>query len=300
LFRANVNTYTTNFLSPLSSAIDCNNYDLVKVLVLLGANVNFKTIKQASPLFRAIKKDRADIAQFLIENGADVNETTNNGWTPLKEACERRMNDLIQLLVEKNAGTTKPADPKIMYCDELQLHEIVLFDKEKEVKDFLANYSSQASSREEKLQRKNDKTLTTNINCRDDYGETPLHKAIDTLSLSMAQLLLDHGADINAQDNLGRTPLHKAYQYAQTNMGKLLISNGADKQITDTMGKTAHYYLTTCVKNFPNIPITAQIAAIVAPKKRVLVDEPTSSKKRPLCPTGCTDELEKKARTAHQ
>ena len=71
-----------------------------------------------------------------------------------------------------------------------------------------------------------------NPNARDNFGQTPLHLAIDseadrarqhyvesgesTLSAEMTELLLEHGADPNAATNDGSTPLKLAISSGHT------------------------------------------------------------------------------------
>ena len=45
---------------------------------------------------------------------------------------------------------------------------------------------------------------------RDNFGNTPLHVAVDRDQKDAAELLLINKADINARDKSGQTPLHVA------------------------------------------------------------------------------------------
>ena len=44
-------------------------------------------------------------------------------------------------------------------------------------------------------------------NTQDNYGNTPLHFAIENCHVNVVRVLLDHGADPTIRDNKGRTPL---------------------------------------------------------------------------------------------
>ena len=54
------------------------------------------------------------------------------------------------------------------------------------------------------------------VNKRDHYGNTPLHKAAYARSLTGAKALLQAGADTRARDEQGRTPLALALEQQQT------------------------------------------------------------------------------------
>ena len=44
-----------------------------------------------------------------------------------------------------------------------------------------------------------------NVNVKNNYGETPLHKVDNQ---KVAALLISHGANVNAKNNYGETPLN--------------------------------------------------------------------------------------------
>lgn len=44
---------------------------------------------------------------------------------------------------------------------------------------------------------------------KDEYGETPLHKAAWNNSCDVVKILIDNGVNVNATDNGKETPLHK-------------------------------------------------------------------------------------------
>ena len=48
------------------------------------------------------------------------------------------------------------------------------------------------------------------VNMKDDWGKTPLHKAAAYGGKEVTELLIDADADVNAKDDEGRTPLDLA------------------------------------------------------------------------------------------
>jgi ankyrin repeat protein len=68
----------------------------------------------------------------------------------------------------------------------------------------------------------------------------PIHSAVAARDLSIAQRLLDHGADVNAQQHGGYTALHSAGLHGDLAMAELLLSYGADRSLKSEEGKTAY------------------------------------------------------------
>ncbi len=74
-----------------------------------------------------------------------------------------------------------------------------------------------------------------NVNARDDYQFTPLHRAsgVPEQDLVLLQSLIDKGSDVNAQGYNGLTPLHWAAFKGGFRVAKLLLDHGADVNAHD-------------------------------------------------------------------
>ena len=76
------------------------------------------------------------------------------------------------------------------------------------------------------------------VHLKDAAGNTPLHQAAITGSVSISELLLSKGADINAINTQMNTPLHLAIQNGKDEVSKYLIEKGADLTIQNIVKKT--------------------------------------------------------------
>jgi uncharacterized protein len=66
----------------------------------------------------------------------------------------------------------------------------------------------------------------------------PLHSAVATKKVDIAEVLLKNGAKVNAKQDSGWTPLHEAALHGHSDMIKLLLRFGADKTIKKDDGDT--------------------------------------------------------------
>ncbi len=81
------------------------------------------------------------------------------------------------------------------------------------------------------------------INARDQYGNTPLHKAAGYGSPSVVTALLDSGADFNARDVYGYKPLHEAAQgNPNPAVTVALLDAGADVNAVSGDGDTPLHF----------------------------------------------------------
>jgi serine/threonine protein kinase len=77
------------------------------------------------------------------------------------------------------------------------------------------------------------------VNAKDEFGWTPLHKAAILGHIEVVKLLIKEGADVNAKNEFGWTPLHGAAESGHIEVVKLLLEHGADPNIKNNGGKTA-------------------------------------------------------------
>lgn len=77
--------------------------------------------------------------------------------------------------------------------------------------------------------------MRAKVNVKDKAynGISPLHAAVDTGNIEIAQYLLDHGAKTNMRDFLKRTPLMMMDEDATPEMFELLVRYGAKVNLTD-------------------------------------------------------------------
>jgi ankyrin repeat protein len=83
------------------------------------------------------------------------------------------------------------------------------------------------------------------LHYRSSVGETPFHYLVIENEVEKAAKLLDWGADINTQDNFGATPLSRAIMLGNLNLVKWLVQQGASLEPKDINGETALAYATS-------------------------------------------------------
>jgi ankyrin repeat protein len=79
------------------------------------------------------------------------------------------------------------------------------------------------------------------VKAKDEWGQTPLHRASIENHIETAKLLIEAGADVKAKDKWGATPLHWASVKNSIELAVLLIEKGADVGAKDNDGWTPLY-----------------------------------------------------------
>ncbi|KAK3186013.1 Ankyrin repeat and SOCS box protein 3 [Lecanicillium sp. MT-2017a] len=95
--------------TPLHEAVECNNFEVARLLVQHGADpvmADLVDITGTSPLEIALTKRYIDIATFLLENGADLSVLPGADTAyPIFVATQHRDVELVKLLLQYGAET---------------------------------------------------------------------------------------------------------------------------------------------------------------------------------------------------
>jgi ankyrin repeat protein len=100
---ANVNTASSQGITPLDEAAMRGQKDAIDLLVAKGADMNARDEKGDTALLWALMMGRNDAAVALVNAGADVTIGNGQGVTPLMAAKRHDNRKLEDLLVSKGA-----------------------------------------------------------------------------------------------------------------------------------------------------------------------------------------------------
>jgi ankyrin repeat protein len=199
----------TRNASMISASIR-GDWPQVRQLIEQGADPNALDRGGMTPLMHAILRSSGgddtarSTVKFLLDHGALANVSTGNGQTPLDMAV---MNASLTSLLLEHGARPNPTDELGM----TPLERVACVGN-----------SGQESASELIVHQ-------ANVNLADNGGDTPLHCAVSSGSISMVKLLLAHGAAVNVVDKLGETPLDKSIGHPD--VSALLKANGATGDI---------------------------------------------------------------------
>jgi len=98
--------YGEKELTPLTYAIEQDQFKIVKLLVKLGADVN-QLCDNKTPLIHTVEGNKLKIAQYLVKKGASVNDTTPTGNTALIYTSVQGSMEMAQFLVKNRININK-------------------------------------------------------------------------------------------------------------------------------------------------------------------------------------------------
>ena len=187
-------------------------------------------------------KNCAAFAKLLVDAGATVDYVDEFGWTPLRYMYYYGQEEGVQVLVGAGASLEnelrKDTWPDILLAaDSGDVAEIKRLVKG-------------AASRGEEL------------NKRDAFGQSALHKAALRGHVKACEYLLKKGAQVNCQDAFSWTPLMCAARRGMVEVVSVLLSAKADAAVLDVEGfnvvHTAAQYgraavLKVILKRFPQL-----------------------------------------------
>ncbi len=227
---ADIQAQTTYGITPLHSAAKEDQLEIVELLLAAGAEANAQDDHGKTPLHYATKWTPAtsQLVKILLEHGAKVTIEDNRGKTPLMTACYAHIShtdfikvdeaertrshvEIINLLLQYGAS----ADERSSKNGCSSLHELFSLGMS-------YYYGSDYDNADEDTKREYDE------------AEKNAHEEYNKRVLTVAQLLVDNGADVNALCKK-ITPLHLAYHKEHV---AFLLSQGAKVHATNKDGQT--------------------------------------------------------------
>jgi uncharacterized protein len=160
------------------------------------------------PLHIAAAKGSAEMVELLLAMGAAPDPKDKDGKTPLRYAVDAGIAPMAKALIGKNASLYAGDSGGVTPLDAMIAKELAgaILDR-------------------------------NSVSSRGPARETPLHKAVDRLSLESVRAMLALDPELNARDASGRTPLDAAFAHPNNPLSpaiaELLISRGATSSIDD-------------------------------------------------------------------
>ncbi|CVL00692.1 uncharacterized protein FMAN_10037 [Fusarium mangiferae] len=225
----------------------------VRALLKKGADIHAVNKAGRTPLHVA----SVHVAQMLVDAGADIEAKDNRGWTVMHHASKLGDVSMLRFLASHGADfSARTADSlnalhvarspigigETFGCLIENGVDVMDVDEEGSTllhKACLASYVASV-----RLLIK----AGLSIHARDNKGRTPLHRALELMSvtsLALVSYLLDRGACVNARDNQGCTALHHTIDLRQDISNicawitELILDHGADINARDINGETA-------------------------------------------------------------
>jgi ankyrin repeat protein len=189
----------------LMIAVDEGNVEMARLLLDHGADPNATTEYGHRPLLRAVYRGNVELASLLIERGAEVAVEDAWGGTPIAAAARQGSDAMVERLTAAGA--------------RVGIVEAALLGRADDVRRFLAD--------------------GTPVDFANESGMTALFGAAHRGDISLADELLNRGANVAARDRLGKTPLIVATISLQEEMVRFLLDRGAPINATTDTDKSA-------------------------------------------------------------
>jgi len=180
-------------LSPLHYLCRRDNLDVFTMIVERGAAIRFPPFGRLLHFAIYGLSRRMVSAVLALEIG--VNECNEAGETSLHLATEVNQADIVQLLLETDANRNI-ADAQ----GRTPLHIACSLENTKIVQILLDGVRPDSGG------------LVCDVNAMDICQRSPMHLAAKRANVTLAKLLLQHGASVLMQDDQGRLPLHVTAQ----------------------------------------------------------------------------------------
>jgi ankyrin repeat protein len=202
---------------------------LFTVVVGIIAAINAYWNHEFAELHRAVRSGDLARVEELIAHGSDVNEQTKfKNWTPLHMAAMAGQPQIAEFLLKHGAAVNA-----------------------RDVEGFTPLHNCASSSMKGHPSKMTEKARNevaailiahgADVNAESKYGrETPLLRAVPTMNVELARMLLEHGANPNLTQSQGCTALHLASAAGadRSEMVKVLLAHGADPTIAEEHGQT--------------------------------------------------------------
>jgi hypothetical protein len=120
-------------------------------------------------------------------------------------------NDKLKEILDANPGLVSASEPQSVAAGvaaAVIFGPVLAYDAQAHIT--LLHDAAEGSRKTEGKRKETVELLLSyhaNVNARDGFGYTPLHKAIMSQSTDIVQLLIENGADVNARAKNGDTPL---------------------------------------------------------------------------------------------
>lgn len=258
IIQEEINKENSFGLTPLLFAVEENNFEMVKLLILYGADINLK-IREKIPFVVAIKNSNKEIIEYLISleklNKESYDEALLEIAGPfinpqLCQNCQQRLKEVnnsddiefFKRLVSKGASIKDNENYLLLRATVNGNIKIIKYLIESGVNPDIKESNYESSALFDAVRMKNKKVIEVllengaDINTTNCAGVTPVFITISNdgditekkENFEMLKFLVEHGANINICAIDGETPLSEACRIWNFQIIKYLIEKGAD------------------------------------------------------------------------
>ncbi|MCW3097178.1 MAG: Ankyrin [Chthonomonadaceae bacterium] len=216
---------------------------IVAALLAKGADVNGKDPDGDPVIILPIRWENASCVQMLLNAGADPNAADAKG-TPALLAAVGGYNPCVsqklpngQTIVEMWIGH-RVLDAAQWKAEYIILKDLLNRGAKIEASCYGGGTALHWVSKDDYVEAVRLLVARgTNVNARDDDGDTPLIEAGGCGSSGTVRFLLAHGADMEARNNNGQTALLETAEYGYPEIIEMLLTHGANPAAKDNKGR---------------------------------------------------------------